>query len=382
MRSKMSYILVLVLTFVCLSGCSGKGASNKTEEGTWHGLVLDHSMELEYANQFSVDYYEGGYARIRIVDGGEFLLVPKNGSVPEGLPSDVTILQQPFSNIYLVATSAMDLVCAIGGTDAVTLSGLKEEDWYIEGAKEAMAAGDMVYAGKYNMPDYELILSKNCDLAVESTMIAHSPEVQEQLEGLGIPVLVEHSSYESHPLGRLEWIKLYGALLGREEQAQQYFEEQAAKVQGLGEETATGKKVAFFYITSNGAANVRKSGDYVAKMVELAGGAYIFQDLGDGDSAMSTMNMEMETFYAAAKDADVIIYNSAIDAELYTLEELFEKSELLKDFKAVKEGQVWCTGKNMFQETTGVGDMIVDIHKALTEENPADKELTYLHRLK
>ena len=32
-------------------------------------------------------------------------------------------------------------------------------------------------------------------------MIYHNPEVKEKLEEFGIPVLVEHSSYESHPLG-------------------------------------------------------------------------------------------------------------------------------------------------------------------------------------
>ena len=48
-------------------------------------------------------------------------------------------------------------------------------------------------------------------------MIYHKPEVQEKLEQFGIPVLVEHSSYESHPLGRTEWLKLYGVLLGKEE---------------------------------------------------------------------------------------------------------------------------------------------------------------------
>ena len=54
-------------------------------------------------------------------------------------------------------------------------------------------------------------------------MILHTPEVKEQLEHFGIPVLVERSSYESDPLARMEWIKLYGILLGREEQAEQVF---------------------------------------------------------------------------------------------------------------------------------------------------------------
>ena len=63
--------------------------------------------------------------------------------------------------------------------------------------------------------------------------------------------------------------------------------------------------MAFFYITSNGAVNVRKSGDYIAKSISLAGGVLRLQDLTADDNAMSTMNMQMESFFAAAKDADI-----------------------------------------------------------------------------
>ena len=99
--------------------------------------------------------------------------------------------------------------------------------------------------------------------------------------------------------------------------------------------------MAFFYISSNGYANVRKSGDYVSKMIELAGGTYVFQNLGEeDDNALSTVNMTMEEFYAQARDVDCIIYNSTIDGEIYTIDELLGKSALLADFKAVKEGNV------------------------------------------
>ena len=87
------------------------------------------------------------------------------------------------------------------GSDSISLSGTKADGWYIDEAKEALESGAVSFAGKYNAPDYELILSKKCDLALESTMIYHNPEVKEKLEEFGIPVLVEHSSYESHPLG-------------------------------------------------------------------------------------------------------------------------------------------------------------------------------------
>ena len=192
-------------------------------------------------------------------------------------------------------------------------------------------------------------------------------------------MLVEHSSYENHPLGRTEWVKLYGALLDKEEEAEAVFEEQAEKLNSIKDSENTGKTVAFFYINSMGSANVRKSNDYVSKMIELAGGNYIFNDLGTDEEGLSTMNMGMEDFYAGARDADYIIYNSTIDGELKSLDELLKKSELLKDFKAVKEGNVWCLTKSMFQETTCLGDVIMDIHRMLTEDDPDG--LTYLYRL-
>ena len=366
-----------------LTGCSpaALGSEPGEEQVSWDDLAYESSLELEYATQFSVDYYQGNYALIEIGDGERYLVVPEGAAVPSGLEEGVTVLQQPLDCIYLVATSAMDLFVSLDGLDAVRLSGTNASGWYIPQAKAAMEAGDLLYAGKYSAPDYELIYDQGCDLAVESTMIYHNPEVKEQLEELGIPVLVERSSYEGDPLGRMEWLKLYGVLLDKEAEADALYQAQLENLSGVLEQEGTGKTVAFFYITSNGTANVRKSGDYVAKMIRMAGGEYIFRDLGEGDSALSTVNLQMETFYAAAKDADVLIYNSTIDGELHTLEELLSKSALLADFKAVQEGNVWCTGQNLFQSTMGLGKMILDIHTILTRETVAEEELTYLHRL-
>ncbi len=348
----------------------------------WADMKIDHSMELLYADQFSVDYYDNGCAMITIAEGGRYLVVPEHTAVPQGLPAGVTVLRQPLNNIYLVATSAMDLFRSLDGIDRITLSGTDAQGWYIEEARKAMEDQSMSYAGKYNAPDYELILSKSCDLAIESTMIYHSPEVKEQLEKLGIPVLVERSSYESHPLGRMEWLKLYAVLLGREELARKRFDEQMNALNAVMGQAPTGKTVAFFYVSSNGYVNVRKSGDYVAKMIELAGGAYVPGNLEENGNSLSTMNMQMEAFYAAAKNADYIIYNSAVDGELKSLDELLKKSSLLADFKAVKEGHVWCTEKNLFQESMGLGDMILDIHRLLTTGNPQADEMTYIYPLR
>lgn len=367
--------LCVVLLFCLLAGCTGHSG-----EKNWSELTPQSTTELKYAKQFTIEDYGNGLQLITIAQDRQYLLVPEGAQAPAGVPEEVTVLQQPIQNIYLTATAAMDLFRALDGLDAIRLSGTKESGWYLPEAQQAMEAGNILYAGKYSAPDYELILAQQCGLAVESTMIYHNPEVKEQLESLGIPVLVDYSSYESDPLGRMEWIKLYGALLGKEEEAARIFDEEVAAVQPVLNQTNTEKTVVFFYITNTGTVNVRKSGDYIAQLIRMAGGVYVPDNQnGDEENALSTMNIDMESFYAAAHDADVLIYNSTVDGELASLDELLKKSELLADFKAVQNGEVWCTGKNMFQSSMSLGRMILEINAVLTQQAPDG--LTYLYRL-
>lgn len=380
-RFRLLCVAVIIVLLAGLCGCApGEtgAADNTATENSWQP---ERSMELQYAENFEVDYYSGGYALITISDGSRYLIVPEGAEAPDGVDADICVLLRPIDNIYLVATSAMCLFDALDCLDNIGLSGTKAEDWYIQNAREAMEAGSILYAGKYSTPDYELILSQKCSLAIQSTMISHTPEVKEKLEDLGVPVLVDQSSYESHPLGRTEWMKLYAVLTGKEAVTEQLFEEQTAYLSSVADRENTGKTVAFFHISSSGYAVARRSGDYVTKMIELAGGNYIFGNLGGSDSAVGTVTLEMEAFYATAKEADYIIYNSTIGGEVSSLEELVAKSALLADFKAVQNGNVWCTGKNLFQETTQLGLMISDIRRMLTESDDGLQELNFTYRL-
>ncbi len=377
--------LMMAAVFLLVSSvgaCARKGSTEQqsgipVQQEISSMLEYEDRMELDYAKEFAIDEYKDGYRLISISDGSRFLVVPEGKEAPDDLGSDIVVLNQPVDHIYLAATAVMDMITSIDALDAICLSGTKSSGWYIEEAKEAMEEGSILYAGKYSAPDYERIVSEGCRLAIENTMINHAPEVREKLEKFGIPVFLDYSSYETHPLGRVEWVKLYGVLLGKEEQAERAFD---------GEETAfedaicgepTGKTVAFFFITTNGAVNVRKSSDYIPKMIELAGGTYVFDSLGDAQSRSSSVTMQMEEFYAAAQDADYLIYNSSIDGEVGSIDELLGKSSLLGDFKAVQEGNVFCATKNLYQESMSIGTLTKDIHSMLTGET----EMTYLYRL-
>ena len=377
-RKRWISLLLAVVIMLTLGACGVQSQSDTTDRIAFDSLEKTGQMTLAYATQYQVEYY-GDYSLITIGEDQRFLLVPEGKDVPKDLPEDVVALQQPLDKTYLVSTSVMDLIRQLDRISYIRLSGSKAKDWYITEAKEAIESGDMIYAGKYSAPDYECILNEGCNLAIENTMIYHTPEVKEKLEELGIPVLVERSSYESHPLGRLEWIKLYGLLFDASDEANAYFDSQVEQITPLLDQENTGKTIAFFSVNSSGAINVRKPGDYITQMITMAGGNYALADVvPEEENALSTMNMQMEDFYNAAQGADILIYNSAIEGEITSIDELLAKNSMFAQFDAVKTGNVYCTGKNFFQESTGMAEFVEDLHNVLVD---ADADLTYLEKL-
>ena len=342
------------------------------------GLTFKDITPLQYATCFTIYNYDGGYALIDIPESGTYLVVPEGKDVPEGLDEDIVVLQKPLDKIYLAATSAMALFDAVDAIGNIRMSGAEASGWYIDNAVAAMNAGDIIYAGKYSAPDYEMLIKEGCDLAIESTMIYHTPKVKEMIEDLGIPVLVDRSSYEEHPLGRTEWVKMYAVLTNKQAEAEAFFDEQAKVIEELKDFQNTGKTVAFFYVNSNGAVVIRNPKDYIPKMIDIAGGKYAFADLKT-DQTASSIQITMEEFFATAVDADYLIYNGSIDTPLTKVEDLIKKDQMFAEFKAVKEGNVWTTGKSFYQATDIVGQMIRDVNIMVTNGNQS--EMTFLSKV-
>ena len=224
-------------------------------------------LPLRAAEQFRVDYREDGSALLTLGEKERYLLLDREAEIPadaEGL----TLIRIPVERVYAASSSVPDLFLHCGALDRIRFTSTAESSWRLPELQEAMQKERLLYAGKYNAPDYELLLEENCDLVIENTMILHKPEVKEKLEALGLPVIIEYSSYEPEPLGRVEWIRLYGLLTGHQAEADVFFQEQREVLERTVSEAPTGKTAAFFHIASNGAAVVRRNSDYVkaAKM--------------------------------------------------------------------------------------------------------------------
>ena len=340
------------------------------------GLVWTSRLPLTYAECFEADFYEGGYALLSVDDGRRYLIVPEGCEAPEGLDPSVIVLRQPLQGVYMAASSAMALFDRLDVLSCVRFSNTQASGWTVENAAAAMERGDMLYAGKYSEPDYELLVREGCDLAIESTMILHTPKVQELIELLGIPMFIDRSSYEDNPLGRVEWIKAYGVMTGRLDEAQAFFEAQAAEIEAVAQAEPTGLSVGFFYINTTGQPVIRSRDDYIPRMIEMGGGAYAFADIADGDTA--AMPVTMEAFYAQALNADYLIYSTSIDTSVRSLADLLAKNAVLGDLKAVQEGHVYVTGRDLYQATDTMAGMITDISLLL---RGGEGEMTFLERL-
>ena len=84
-RKTMFAIGLFLMGLLGLWGCSSP-SSNSTEQlqkGTETALVYESSMELEYAENFTVDHYKGGYTMLTTtIDKQRFLIVPKGKEIP------------------------------------------------------------------------------------------------------------------------------------------------------------------------------------------------------------------------------------------------------------------------------------------------------------
>lgn len=383
---KKRLILLVLCLALLLAACGGPEnvattqpqAETASQAVRYEELLFENVMPLSYATGFSVSYSEEGYKLLTIGEDQTYLVVGEDMPVPEEVPDTVTVLQQPLDQIYLVSTGAMDHFIKLNALDSIILSSQKADAWYLPEAKQAMEEGKIAYAGKYSAPDYETVLGSGCNLVIENAMIYHAPEVLEKLRSLGLPVLVELSSYESHPLGRMEWIKLFSALVNKEEEAAAYYDSMLAALEPVMNQEPTGKTVSFFYITTSGGINVRRPSDYVSCAIGLAGCENVSFSEDQADVGNSTMTIQMEAFYQGVQDADILIYNSIVDGELDSLSALLEKMPTLADTKAVKEGNVWCLSKNFYQETMSLGDFILDVNAVATG---SDGQLRYLKHL-
>ena len=175
-----------------------------------------------------------------------YLILPKGAEIPAGLEKDCVIIEMPVESSFIASAEALSSMEQLGLTGQISGLGLAEEDVTGKKAAKALKDGKISLAGTLDKPDYNAIVHAQTDLAVlpaeilpekvakdaseeerklseEQTELVR--KLQTRFSSLAIPVFVDRSDDEASAYAQAEWIKVYGAVFGQEEKAEQIFRE-------------------------------------------------------------------------------------------------------------------------------------------------------------
>ena len=99
--------LLAALLLLDFTGCAANPAQPESTSSpaqadeTQADFQVESAYPLEYAKEFTVDECTGG-TRLITIQNARYLVVPENSTVPNGLSEDITVLQKPLENVYLV----------------------------------------------------------------------------------------------------------------------------------------------------------------------------------------------------------------------------------------------------------------------------------------
>lgn len=263
--------------------------------------------ENSYAKGFGITEYME-YKVVEIADPWnkgrvlqKYVLVEKGKPFPDNLPEG-TIIHTPVTGTVMYSTIHVSVWEQLEALEDIV--GICEPE-YLTSAKALamMDEGKIADCGKASSPDVEKIMDIGGEIIVASPF-EHGG--YGQAEKLGIPIFESADYMENHPLGRVEWIKVFGLLSGREGLADSLFMETESNYNRLKElaknETDRPKllaerKYGSTWFTAGGAS-------YMAVMYKDAGADYILADNTDTGS----VPMSFEAIYEKGYDSDIWIF--------------------------------------------------------------------------
>ena len=258
------------------SGNAEKGNGTDDEAPEIAGLQYQSETKLEHAEYFKIFNYSDGIKLLEVdmttdtarklsdsedtqdkteeqvqtseeitaglyqADVVKYLIVPENVEIPVGLEKEMIIVALPVESVCAASGDAMEIMERLGVQDKVSSIGLEEEKdpaaWY----QDAMERGEIVDAGSWKDLNFAALVKSRCDLVLFPAEFIqgeseNDPEYFEKTTSgfgtLGIPLVIDRSSDEKTELAKAEWIKVYGALLGCEKQAEALYAETVEKTE-------------------------------------------------------------------------------------------------------------------------------------------------------
>jgi len=308
--------------------------------------VEQTSEQANFTADFVIEELDDGIRKVTDAEGRSFLLVPKGQSPPEE-HAETPVINTPLEKVLLTSTTQAGLLSPLNVWDRVAGVANSADQWHIDEVSQGLSNGSIAYVGEAWAPDYEKISQLDPDLVFVYTGEFGLTDMIAKLDEMNIPYVVVNDYLENDPRSEMEWIVFMSTFFGKYDVALRYVEQATLDVDQVEANVAAKEKpkVAWGFIF-DGLAHVPNAGSHSAAMIRLAGGEYVFDDIGvdQGGSAQ----ISLEEFYIRANDADILIYSSILDFTP-NIQTILEAAPILEDIKPIQQGNVWAFTPEYFQ---------------------------------
>jgi len=372
---KIKFLLTLFILLCLACSCSVRQSSHVSE-------ALD-TDSIRYATGFTIKHYYG-YTSAEVHDPWDstrilqrYLLVDRSQPLPDNMPKG-TIVRTPIRKIAVYTTVHSSIIDQLGETDKIV--GICEPHYIkTESVQTLLRSGQIADLGEATSPNVERMIEIGAEIIIASPFQNNG---YGQAEKLGIPIIEGADYTEPTPLGRAEWGRFYGLLLGKREVADSIFRETESRYLALKELAAsavnrptvlTDKRYGSTWFVSSGES-------YVAEFFRDANVEYIFSDL----KGTASLPMSFETVFERAIDADfwLIRYNQPTNM---TYADLRSEYNPYENFKAFKQRNVYScnTGNVPYYEEFPINPdyLLQDLIKIFHPELLPGSELRYYHKM-
>jgi iron complex transport system substrate-binding protein len=272
-----------------------------------------------------------------------YYLLPQ-GSV---LPSDIReeqVIRVPVRRMIIMSTTHLAMLRALDATDLlVGMAG--PQIVYDSLILDAVAGGiirDVGYEGTLNS---ELIVSLEPDVLVAYGVTAPSSGQLGRLTSMGVRVIYDADYLEEHPLARYRWIKLFGLLAGKQAMADSIFEDVSVRYNELAErvrKSVRERPTVLLGAPWEDVWYISPSNSYIGRLIEDAGGHYLFRDLRESNS----VPFSVEAVFKRAADADIWINPGTSE----NMSEIAAADHRLIALPVCGSGEVWNNRKRITPE--------------------------------
>lgn len=367
----LKYLTALLVGVTFFASCGGSHSYSNTQTG-------GERDSLSYAEFFSIERFPD-YTEVTVRNPWDsvrtlqkYILVNRDSVIPNNLPQG-TVVKVPLHNALVLSTVHTSLISELNaGND---IGGICSAE-YIKGAEltERLKSGKLTDCDDNMNPDIEKVIKLNPDAILLSPY--ENNDRYARVGDLGIPIIECADYMETSPLGRAEWVKFFGLLFGKEDEAQKMFAETEKRYLYLKEKAATAKnKPKVLTDTKYGQTwGVPGANSTTGRYIVDAGGVNPFAKYEQTGS----VQLAPEKVLAEAHDADVwfIKYNQQTEK---SLKELSSDAAVNSRFKAFKDGNVFgCNTRysGLYEETPFHPDLMLEemikvIHPELFPAQPA-----------